>query len=137
MACGPNCVASHSEEYDTYYCETCNEWSESTCDDPTCEYCVNRPPTPLGVNMATRKKKTDSIVLDMPGTMGSAKLVFPKEPTVVKGNHLTVTTYPDGRTELVWDDAALLKEVQDAILSIEQAIKPAVKSTRKKKAENV
>jgi hypothetical protein len=86
--------------------------------------------------MATRKKKTDSIVLDMPGTTGSAKLVFPKEPTVVKGNHLTVTTYPDGRTELVWDDEALLKEVQDAILSVEQAIKPAVKSTRKKKVSN-
>jgi len=84
--------------------------------------------------MATRKKKSE--VLDMPGTMGSAKIVLPKEPTVVKGNHLTVTTHPDGRTELVWDDAALLKEVQDAILSVEQVKKPAVKSTRKKKVTN-
>ena len=62
--------------------------------------------------------------------------IFPK---VVKGNHLTVTTYEDGRTELVWDDAALLKEVQGAILAYElENKKPAVKakSTRKKKAEN-
>jgi hypothetical protein len=48
MACGPNCVASHSEDYDAYYCENCNEWLESACDDPTCEYCINRPLTPLG-----------------------------------------------------------------------------------------
>ena len=46
MACGPNCVASHSEEYDAYYCETCNLWLESKCDDPTCEYCNQRPETP-------------------------------------------------------------------------------------------
>jgi hypothetical protein len=46
--------------------------------------------------MATRKKK-DSIVLEMPGTIGGAKVLA---PTVVKGSHLTVTTYPDGRTEL-------------------------------------
>lgn len=38
-------------------------------------------------------------------------------PQVVKGTHLTVTTHEDGRTELVWDDAQLLKEVQQAISS--------------------
>ena len=53
--------------------------------------------------MATRKKKVE-------------------EPTVVKGNHLTVTTYPDGKTKLEWDDAALTKEVHEAIASVE--IKP-------------
>lgn len=57
-------------------------------------------------------------------------------PKVVKGNHLTVITQADGRVELIWDDEALLKEVQDAILSVEQAKKPARKSTRKTKAEN-
>ncbi len=66
--------------------------------------------------MATRKKKSDSI--EMPGTIGSAKIVF-AEPTVVKGSHLTVTTYPDGRTELEWDDEALLRDVQNAIASVE------------------
>jgi YD repeat-containing protein len=66
--------------------------------------------------MATRKKKTDSI--EMPGTIGGAKIVF-VEPTVVKGSHLTVTTHPDGRTELEWDDEALLRDVQNAIASVE------------------
>lgn len=72
--------------------------------------------------MATRKKKSDVIDIEW--------------PKIVKGNHLIVMTYEDGSTELVWDDAALLKEVQDAILSVEQVEKPARKSTRKKKAEN-
>jgi hypothetical protein len=34
------------------------------------------------------------------------------EPTVVVGTHLTVTTYPDGKTELKWDDEALLREIR-------------------------
>lgn len=38
-----------------------------------------------------------------------------EEVTVTKGSHLTVTTYPDGRTELEWDDEALMRDVQDAI----------------------
>jgi hypothetical protein len=41
------------------------------------------------------------------------------EPTVVKGNHLTVTTFPDGKTVLEWDDEALLKEVREALNSVE------------------
>ena len=61
--------------------------------------------------MATRKKKTEDV-------------------KVVKGNHLTVTTYPDGRTELEWDDDALLKEVQAAIASVGTE---APKKTKKKK----
>lgn len=51
--------------------------------------------------MATRKKK-ESITMEMPGTVGGAKVVFPNEPTVVKGSHLTVTTLPDGKTVLEW-----------------------------------
>lgn len=70
--------------------------------------------------MATRKKKSDSIKLEMPGTTGSAKLVFPKETTVVKGSHLTVTTHPDGRTELEWDDEALARDVREAIASVKK-----------------
>jgi hypothetical protein len=79
--------------------------------------------------------------MEMPGTIGSAKLVFPKDPIVVKGSHLTVTTLSDGSTKLEWDDAALLQEVKDAILNAElAAMKPAVRakvSTRKKKESNV
>ena len=67
--------------------------------------------------MATRKKKSDSVILDMPGTTGSAKIVLPK---VEKGSHLTVTTYPDGRTELQWDDTALLRDVQNALTDYEK-----------------
>jgi YD repeat-containing protein len=80
--------------------------------------------------MATRKKKTEVV-----------EIVPPTATVVVKGSHLTVTTFPDGTTKLEWDDAALLKEVQDAILSVElAAMKPAVRakvSTRKKKESNV
>ena len=37
------------------------------------------------------------------------------KPKVVVGNHLTVTTWPDGKTTLEWDDEALLAEVRTAI----------------------
>ena len=55
------------------------------------------------------------------------------EPTVVKGSHLTVTTFPDGRTELKWDWDALVNEVREACASAELAnMKPAVKAKSKK-----
>ena len=34
--------------------------------------------------------------------------------TVLKGNHVTVTTKPNGSVQLSWDWDALLKEVIDA-----------------------
>lgn len=86
--------------------------------------------------MATRKKKSDGIVLDMPGTAGSAKIVLPK---VVKGSHLTVTTWPDGRTELEWDDEALLQDVSAAILKAESSVPAATETkpkTKRKKTTN-
>jgi hypothetical protein len=53
--------------------------------------------------------------------------------SVQVGSHLTVTTYPDGRTELEWDDAALLNDVREAIKSAELTnMKPAVKAKSKK-----
>lgn len=66
--------------------------------------------------METRKKKkSEDEFFDLVGyTEGSVK-----EVKVVKGSHLTVTTYPDGKTELVWDDEALMRDVQDAIKSYE------------------
>ena len=33
------------------------------------------------------------------------------EPVVVKGSHLTVTIYPDGKRKLEWDDEALARDV--------------------------
>jgi len=58
------------------------------------------------------------------------------EPTVVKGSHLTVTTYPDGRTELEWDDEALARDVREAIASVETTqgeTNVKTKKTRKSK----
>lgn len=58
--------------------------------------------------------------------------------TVVKGSHLTVTTYPDGKTELVWDDDALLRDVQNALTEYEKSVKvntTETKPKRKKKNE--
>jgi hypothetical protein len=68
--------------------------------------------------MATRKKKTETI--DATGQ---------DVVKIVKGTHLTVTTFPNGKTELVWDDEALLREVTEAIASV----KPAKKSKAKSK----
>jgi hypothetical protein len=42
-----------------------------------------------------------------------------------------VITHPDGRTELLWDDEQLLKEVREAIASVEN---PAKKPRKKKSA---
>jgi hypothetical protein len=83
--------------------------------------------------MATRKKKTDSIVLDMPGTTGSAKIILP-ETKVVKGSHLTIT-YNNGYPEkLEWDDEALLRDVRDAILKAESVL--LVTETKTKETKN-
>ena len=54
------------------------------------------------------------------------------EPTVVVGSHLTVTKYPDGRTELKWDDAALMRDVLEAIASVQTE---TPKKARTKKAK--
>jgi hypothetical protein len=51
MDCGHDCEknAVHSEEYDAYYCESCNKWLEDKCDDAECEFCVLRPDTPMEI----------------------------------------------------------------------------------------
>jgi hypothetical protein len=54
------------------------------------------------------------------------------EPSIVVGSHLTVTTYPDGKTELKWDDEALLRDVREAINSVES--EPKKKSKAKTKS---
>ena len=58
-------------------------------------------------------------------------------PKISQGTHLTVKTFEDGRTELTWDDDALLREVREALASAELAnLKPAVRAkaaTRRKK----
>ena len=76
--------------------------------------------------MATKKKKTDSITLEMPGTIGSAKLVFP-ETKVVKGGHLTITYNNDYPEKLEWDDEALMRDVREALASVENKPKRKIK----------
>ena len=83
--------------------------------------------------MATKKKKSESIKLDMPGTIGSAKLVFP-ETKVVKGSHLTIT-YNNGYPEkLEWDDEALLRDVREACLKAESVL-PVTETKSKRKTK--
>ena len=36
-------------------------------------------------------------------------------PRIVQGSHLTVKTFENGKTELIWDDDALLRDVRAAL----------------------
>lgn len=44
----PECLErlSYNEDFDSVYCAPCNEWREIACDDPTCNYCSERPDKP-------------------------------------------------------------------------------------------
>lgn len=84
-------------------------------------------------------KKKDSITLEMPGTIGSAKIILPKEkkktkskdvwPKIVQGTHLTVITYENGKTELKWDWDALVSEVRNACLKAESTLLVSTEAT--------
>lgn len=37
----------YSYDFDSIFCPECNEWKESSCEDPECEYCSNRPANPI------------------------------------------------------------------------------------------
>jgi len=58
-------------------------------------------------------------------------------PKVVVGSHLTVTTHEDGRTELKWDDEALLKDVRAALLKAESVLTVAETKPKKTKSKKV
>ena len=36
----------YSHKYDAMYCPNCNVWTEEKCDEPNCEYCIDRPEKP-------------------------------------------------------------------------------------------
>ena len=82
--------------------------------------------------MATRKKK-QTVAMEMPGTLGGAKIILP-EIKIVKESHLTITydanNYP---VKLEWDDEALLRDVRYAILSYESRI-PVLETKKAKNA---
>lgn len=96
--------------------------------------------------MARKKKTEDQIIdevsklvaeetlqaTDTPKKKSKKKDIIEGEVKVVKGSHLTVTTYPDGRTELEWDDDALMRDVQEAIASYEATVKSIVGVTEEK-----
>jgi hypothetical protein len=84
------------------------------------------------VKVKKSTKKKDSITLDMPGTIGGAKLVFP-ETKVVKGSHLTIT-YSNGYPEkLEWDDEALMSDVREALLKAESNVSTTTETKSKKR----
>lgn len=73
--------------------------------------------------MATRKKKSEE----------SVNIPANGWPKITQGSHLTVITHEDGCTELKWDDEALMRDVREAIASVENTTaKP--KRSRKEKA---
>ena len=70
--------------------------------------------------MATRKKKSENVPSG-------------EWPIINQGTHLTVKTFEDGHTELIWDWDALVNEVREACASAELAnMKPAVRAKSKK-----
>ena len=78
--------------------------------------------------MATRKKKDIAVPENVSGNGW---------PKINQGSHLTVKTFEDGRTELVWDDEALTQDVRDAILRYEMGIPAEAESLtiRKRKTK--
>ena len=78
-----------------------------------------------------RKKKEITIIVDNKAREGLASIGIDVDkeieaglklanvpsngwPKMNQGTHLTVKTFEDGRTELIWDDEQLLKEVTEA-----------------------
>lgn len=63
--------------------------------------------------MATKKKTVskESTPSEKPVKQKKVQQVWPQ---IIVGTHLTVKRYEDGYTELEWDDAALLREIQEA-----------------------
>ena len=84
--------------------------------------------------MATRKKKTT--VIESADVAEMANKPSGSWPKIVQGTHLTVKTFEDGRTELVWDWDALVSEVRAACLKAESVLPVTeTKPKRTKKAK--
>jgi hypothetical protein len=62
--------------------------------------------------MATRKKKTD--IIESADIAEMTNVPSNGWPKINQGSHLTVKTFEDGRTELIWDHEALEREVKEA-----------------------
>lgn len=68
-----------------------------------------------------RKKKEPVIVVEEKAPVVKSKKITKTEiwPKVTTGTHLTVYTFEDGSTDLIWDDEALLRDVRAAISTVE------------------
>ena len=73
--------------------------------------------------MATRKKKLENV------PSGGW-------PKISQGSHLTVKTFEDGTTELIWDDEALTRDVRNAILSAESTMPGGTEKPKRKRKVN-
>jgi hypothetical protein len=81
-----------------------------------------------------RKKKTELIEsADLAEMVNVPSGGWPK---ISQGSHLTVKTYEDGKTELIWDDAALTRDVQKALTDYENSVKVNTVKTTKRKKKN-
>ena len=90
--------------------------------------------------MATKKPKAE--VKEKKPAKKTTKIKEPANrdsggwPKIVQGTHLTVKTFEDGKTELIWDWDALVSEVRNACLKAESNI-PATTETKPKKVKKV
>ena len=41
---------SYIADFDSFYCESCNDWLEDICNDRECLFCRTRPLTPKEIN---------------------------------------------------------------------------------------
>jgi hypothetical protein len=42
---------SYAADFDSFYCEPCNEWLEDICNDRECLFCTTRPLKPNEQNI--------------------------------------------------------------------------------------
>lgn len=86
--------------------------------------------------MATRKKKTE--VIESADVAEMSNKPSNGWPKITQGSHLTVKTFENGHTELIWDDEALLSDVKAAILKAESnvPVNTEIKPKRTKKVKN-
>ena len=93
-----------------------------------------------------RKKKEITIIVDNKAREGLASIGIDVDkeieaglklanvpsngwPKMNQGTHLTVKTFKDGRTELIWDDEQLLKEVRLATSQYEYSEPKIIEQT--------
>lgn len=98
--------------------------------------------------MVTSRKKKEVVSDDVLDTYNNERLVskFDKKqqlnkpsggwPKIVQGTHLTVKTFKDGSTELIWDWDALVSEVRAACLKAESNVPATTETKPKRKAKS-